>query len=193
MKISTIAVLAIATSSVNGAWINSRFANSNAIDNKSMKITTPDSQPINIEPKEDRTAMDGAASDIATTDSDMEAMDPDTDDSKMEIATTAMDSIGSGIESAVESYEYDGESDKPDGGSDESGSAPTTPRKLCPRRLKPRCCEAGGRLYKDGCERRRLFPSILRYSSPNPIPNSNSSKYQQKCSQPAAPNFEAIV
>lgn len=162
MKISSIAVLAVAVSSVNSAWINNRNINSAAVGSTSVNCTGHHSQRFHIQARDDGAATNttapkstagDSADDNAAADSEKEA----TEDQQIETAETSMDAMDSAIEAGLESY-------------DEEDSEPLPPGKLCSRYRKPRCCETGGRLFKDGCERRMLsipppsssYPSLTR-------------------------------
>ncbi|KAF7860681.1 hypothetical protein EAF04_008200 [Stromatinia cepivora] len=141
MKLSFVAILAIAASLVPGAYINGRSTNSTAIDSKSFNDTadTPDDGPSTINTKTDSSGLDKSTTASAAIKYGAEVIG--------DIAKDTAEDIAEGIEDDFE---------------DNADTTPLSPARLCSKRRKPRCCEKGGRIYRDGCE--RLSPSSLPVS-----------------------------
>ncbi|QSZ29108.1 hypothetical protein DSL72_003618 [Monilinia vaccinii-corymbosi] len=127
MKISSIFILSIAAITVSGTPTNS-IPTRDAIGRKSYNDTTSESQAIN-------TSTEYDTDDVASMN----------DTSLESPTTTALDPMDSTTESQTE---YQPESKK-----GAQYGRPPRRNKLCGGRLKPRCCDIGGRIYKDGCER----------------------------------------
>ncbi|KAJ8061172.1 hypothetical protein OCU04_010245 [Sclerotinia nivalis] len=147
MKLSFVAVLAIAASLVPGAYINGRLTNNTAIDSQSPNDTAVQNQPAN------------------TPDDGPSTINTKMDSSGLDRSTTASAAIKYGAEvigDIVEDTAEDIAEEIEDEFVDDTDSTPLSPGRLCSKRSKPRCCEKGGRLYKDGCERR--MPPITPFS-----------------------------
>ncbi|CAD6446580.1 3cb82229-52f8-4308-ac80-a137bbc7162f [Sclerotinia trifoliorum] len=137
MKLTFVAVLAIAASLVPGAYINGRLTNS-TIDNQSSNDTAVQNQPAGI-------PEDGPSN----INNQMES-------SGLDRSTTASEAIKYGaevIEHIIEDIAEDIAEEIEDEFTDDTDSTPLSPGRLCSKRRKPRCCEKGGRIYRDGCER----------------------------------------
>ncbi|KAB8291293.1 hypothetical protein EYC80_009979 [Monilinia laxa] len=209
MKLSSIAILAIAISSASGIPANSTFTNSTAIDSTSSNDTafngpTSESQPANIiagNDTDDNASANGSLDDAPSNGTDNNAStnstdddaptngistnestngpdnhaptsnadddasmndppldnpvtesaptpkkkkgkEPSNDNSKLDTTAAATDPMGSAIAPGRDSKTL--KSDRP---------SRRRQNKLCSGRLKPRCCDHGGRFYNDGCER----------------------------------------
>ncbi|TGO43013.1 hypothetical protein BHYA_0004g01400 [Botrytis hyacinthi] len=152
MKISCIATITIAVSTATGAYIDNIPADKTAVDSKLFNGTTYGHQKSIV------TRNDTTSSNITTLDSS----------SNNEDATT---------ESMEAEEEYDEEAAEVaedialDIQDDLEDNKPLPPGKLCATRRKPRCCELGGRLYKDGCERLSM-----------PLP-ANRNEFRSTCKE----------
>ncbi|TEY46192.1 hypothetical protein BOTCAL_0320g00030 [Botryotinia calthae] len=134
MKVSCMAVITIAVSTVTGAYIDSTSVDKTAVDNKVFDGTTYGHQNSvtvsNETTSTNITTSDGLSSNEDATTESVEAEKEYEED----------------VAEVVEDIALDIQDDLED-------NKPLPPGKLCATRRKPRCCEAGGRLYKDGCER----------------------------------------
>lgn len=150
MKLSFVAVLAIAASLVPGASINSRLAN-NTIGNQSSNDTAVQNQSAN--------SPDDGPSNI---NNQMES-------SGLDRSTTASEAIKYGAEvigDIMEDTAEDIAEEIEDEFVDDTDNTPLSPGRLCSKRRKPRCCEKGGRIYRDGCVTRMSFITLSSMSHP---------------------------
>ncbi|KAF7884347.1 uncharacterized protein EAF02_004683 [Botrytis sinoallii] len=150
MKFSCIAVITIAVSTATGAYIDNTLADKTAVDSELFNDTTYGHQNSIV------TRNDTTSTNIATLDSSSNDED------------TATESIEAEKEYEEEAAEV-AEDIALDVQDDLEDNKPLPPGKLCATRRKPRCCELGGRLYKDECERLSL-----------PLP-ANRNEFRSTC------------
>ncbi|KAM0178771.1 hypothetical protein ACHAPF_003473 [Botrytis cinerea] len=152
MKVSCIAIITVAVSTVTGAYIDSTSADKTAVDGKFFNGTTYGHQnSVTV-------SNDTTSTNITTSDSSFTNEDATTE--SVEAEKEYQEDVAEVIEDIALDIQDDLEDNKP-----------LPPGKLCAIRRKPRCCEAGGRLYKDGCE---------RLSTPLP---ANRNEFRSTCEE----------
>ncbi|TGO24240.1 hypothetical protein BPAE_0108g00330 [Botrytis paeoniae] len=150
MKFSCIAIITIAVSTVTGAYIDNTTPDKTAVDSKLFNGTTYGHQN-SIATRNDTTSMNITTLDSSSNDEDATTESIEAEKEYEEEAAEVAEDI------ALDSQD------------DLEDNKPLPPGKLCATRRKPRCCEFGGRLYKDGCERLSM-----------PLP-ANRNKFRSTC------------
>ncbi|KAF5870045.1 uncharacterized protein Bfra_010191 [Botrytis fragariae] len=151
MKFSCISIITIAVSTVTGAYIDNTPADK-TVDSKLFNGTTYGHQN-SIATRNDTTSTNITTLGSSSNDEDA--------------ATDSIEAEKEYEEEAAEVAEYialDIQNDLED-----NNTLP--PGKLCATRRKPRCCEVGGRVYKDGCERLSM-----------PLP-ANRNEFRSTCEE----------
>lgn len=136
MKFSCIAIIAIAVSTATGAYIDNTPTDTTAVDSKLFNGTTYGHQN-SIATRNDTTSTNITTLYSASNDEDATTESIEAEEEYEEEAAEVAEDIALDIQD------------------DPEDTKPLPPGKLCATRRKPRCCELGGRLYKDGCERRK--------------------------------------
>lgn len=167
MRFYPIIVLAIAASSVTGTRNDTASANSIAIDRHTFNSTTyghqlivakrdtTDNGPDPVDTsKSDNPDSDTSPSDNSSSEAEEKAVEERED---MEEGMEVMEDIAAGIEDSMDA---------------DANTPPLAPDQLCSMSRKPRCCDGGGKLYKDGCEKRALSVFLPFY----PISNQTHAK-----------------
>ncbi|TGO49332.1 hypothetical protein BCON_0213g00090 [Botryotinia convoluta] len=141
MKVSCIAIITIAVSTVTDAYIDNTPADKTAVDSKLFNGTTYGHQN-SIPTRNDTTSTNITTLDSSSNDKDATTESVEAEKEAAEEAAEVAEDIALDIQDDLED------------------NKPLPPGKLCATRRKPRCCELGGRLYKDGCERLSMpFPA----------------------------------
>ncbi|TGO09696.1 hypothetical protein BTUL_0157g00340 [Botrytis tulipae] len=152
MKFSYIAIITIAVSTATGAYIDNTPADKTAVDNKLFKGTTCGHQN-SIATRSHNTSTNITTLDSSSNDEDATTESIEAEKEYEEEATEVAEDIALDIQDDLED------------------TNPLPPGKLCATRRKPRCCELGGRLYKDGCERLSM-----------PLP-ANRKEFRSTCTE----------
>ncbi|KAF7951439.1 hypothetical protein EAE96_006748 [Botrytis aclada] len=152
MRVPCIAVITIAVSTVSGAFIGSTSAHDIAVGSKPFNGTTYGHQN-SITARNDTTFTNIATSDSSSTNHDATTEGVEAEREYEEEAAEVAEDIASDMQDDLED------------------NKPLPPGKLCATLLKPRCCELGGRMYKDGCERLSM-----------PLP-ANRNKFRSTCEE----------
>ncbi|KAF7895256.1 hypothetical protein EAF00_007070 [Botryotinia globosa] len=152
MKFSYIAIITIAVSTATGAYIDNTPADKTAVDNKLFKGTTYGHQS-SIATRNDTTSTNITTLESSSNDEDATAESIEAEEAYEEEAAEVAEDIALDIQD------------------DPEDTNPLPPGKLCATRRKPRCCELGGKLYKDGCERLSM-----------PLP-ANRNEFRSTCTE----------
>ncbi|TGO89776.1 hypothetical protein BPOR_0094g00110 [Botrytis porri] len=134
MKVPCIAIIAIAVSTVTGAYIDSTPADITVVESKLFNGTTHGDQN-SMTNWNDTISTTITTSDNSPTDEDATIESVDAEKEYEEEAAEVAEDIALNIQDDSEDNKL------------------FPPSQLCATRRKPRCCELGGGLYKDGCER----------------------------------------